>query len=118
MPSLESGAGVTLASSATPVRQLGDRVAESESTLGECVRPGVVMQRQAGQDAGRLKLAQAGSEHVRWRAEVALEVAVPLRAFEETFHDEECPSCPDDFQSGGEVAHAVGSASDFIQNGE
>ncbi len=70
------------------------------------------------QDASRFELAQAGREHVRPQAEVALQVSVPLRPVEESLNDEQRPSCSDDVEGCGEVAHAIGSASGFIQNGE
>ena len=73
---------------------------------------------QTGQYTGRFELAQAGCEHVRRHSEVALQIAVPLRPFEQPFHDEQGPPCSDDVEGRGEVAHAVGSASGFIQNGE
>ena len=73
---------------------------------------------QTGQDAGRFELAQAGREHVRRHSEVALQIAVALRPVEQPLHDEQGPPCSDDVEGRGEVAHAVGSASGFIQNGE
>ena len=48
----------------------------------------------------------------------ALQVAVALWPVEQPFHDEQGPPCSDDVEGRGEVAHSVGSASGFIQNGE
>jgi hypothetical protein len=73
---------------------------------------------QAGQYAGGLELAQAGREHVGRHSEVALQIAVALWPVEQPLHDEQGPPCSDDVEGRGEVAHAVGSASGFIQNGE
>ena len=72
----------------------------------------------AGQHAGRFELAQPSGEHVGRHAEVALQVAVALRPVEQPLDDEQGPPCSDDVEGRGEVAHAVGSASGFIQNGE
>ena len=61
---------------------------------------------------------QPSGEDVGRHAEVALQVAVSLRAREQPFDDEQGPPCSDDVQGRGQVAHAVGSTSGFIQNGE
>ncbi len=73
---------------------------------------------EAVQDSGRLELAEAGSKLVGSHSEFALEIAVTLRPVEQLFHDEQGPPRSDYFEGGGEIAHAVGSASGFIQNGE
>lgn len=101
-----------------PARQRGDRVAEGEASVCERVGAGVVAEGQTGEDARRLEFAQAGCEHVRGDSEVALEIAVALRAVEETLHDEQGPPRPDDVESRRQVAHSAGAASGFIQNGE
>ncbi|GGR17191.1 hypothetical protein GCM10010196_07460 [Agromyces mediolanus] len=77
-----------------------------------------MLEGQAVQQAGLLELAQAHREHVGGRPELALQVAVALRAVEQLLDDAERPAGSDDVEGGGEVAHAVGSASGFIQNGE
>ena len=49
---------------------------------------------------------------------VALQIAVSLRPVEQPLHDEQSPSCANDVEGCGKVAHAFGSVSGFIQNGE
>ncbi|MDF9749607.1 hypothetical protein M2428_001044 [Arthrobacter sp. ES3-54] len=73
---------------------------------------------QTGQYPGRFELTQAGRKNVRRHSEVALQIAVALRPVEQPLHDEQGPPCSNDIEGRGEVAHSVGSASGFIQNGE
>ena len=73
---------------------------------------------QPDEDPGRFELPQPGREHVRRHPELTLEVPVALWALEQSFHDQQRPPWADDVEGGGEVAHAVGSVSGFIQNGE
>ncbi len=73
---------------------------------------------QSGEYASGLELAQSGREHVGRYSEVALEIAVTLWPVEQPIHDKQCPPWTDDVEGRGKVAHAVGWASGFIQNGE
>ncbi len=76
------------------------------------------MEWQTVQDPGRFEFTQPRREHVRPGTEFALQVPVALRALEQLLHDEERPARAEDVESGSEVAHAAGSESGFIQNGE
>ena len=98
--------------------ECNDRLAQGKAAIGQHVGTGVVAERETGQNAGRLEFAQAGREHIRRHSEVALQVAVSLWPVEQSLHDEQCPPCSDDVESRGQVGHAVGWASGFIQNGE
>lgn len=95
-----------------------DRLAQGKSAIGQRVGPGVVPEGETGQHAGGFELAQAGREYVRRHAEVALQVAVALRPVQQSLHDEQSPPGSDNIEGRREVAHAVGSESGFIQNGE
>ena len=75
-------------------------------------------QRQPRQHAGVLEFTQSDREHVGRHAQGALQVAVALRPVEQLLHDEQRPPGSYDVEGGGEIAHGVGSASGFIQNGE
>jgi len=101
-----------------PASEGDDRLAQRKPALGQGVGPGVVPEGQTGQHAGCFELAQAGREYVRRYSKVALQIAVSLRPVEQPLHDEQSPSCADDVEGRGKVAHAFGSVSGFIQNGE
>lgn len=101
-----------------PASERDDRLAQGQAAIGQRVGTGVVSERQAGQDAGRLELAQTGREHVRGHSELALQITVALRPVEQPLHDEQGPAGSDDVESCSQVAHAVGWSSGFIQNGE
>ena len=98
--------------------ECNDRLAQGKAAIGQHVGTGVVAERETGQNAGRLEFAQAGREHVRRHSKVALQIAVSLRSVEQPLHDQQSPSCADDVEGRGKVAHAFESVSGFIQNGE
>ena len=101
-----------------PASERVDRLAQGKPAIGQRVGPGIVPEGQTIQYAGRFKLAQACREYVRRHSEVALQIAVSLRPVEQPLHDEQSPPCPNDVEGSGKVAHVVGAASGFIQNGE
>ncbi|MBP2264745.1 hypothetical protein J3A64_000209 [Pseudarthrobacter sp. PvP004] len=101
-----------------PASQRINRLPQGEPPIGQRVGPRVVPEGQAGQYASGLELAQSGRENVGRHSEVALQIAVALWPVEEPLHDEQGPPRSDDVEGRGEAAHAVGSTSGFIQNGE
>ena len=101
-----------------PSSECNDCVTQIEPALGQRVGAGVVPEGQTGKHAGRFELAQTGREYVRRHPEVALQIAISLRPVKQPLHDEQGPPCSNDVKGRGEAAHAFGSASAFIQNGE
>lgn len=101
-----------------PASERDDRLAQSKPALGQRVGSGVVPERQVGEHAGCFEFARAGRKYVCRYSEVALQIAVSLRSVEQPLDDKQSPSCSNDVESRAEVAHAFGSGSGFIQNGE
>jgi len=116
VPIVRAGGGLSFLGSPPP--ESDDGIAQGEAALGERVRARVVPEGQTVQDPRRFELAQARGEHIRPCSEVALQIPVALGTVEQSLHDEQGPPWSDDVEGRGEVAHAVGSASGFIQNGE
>lgn len=102
----------------TPAAQRVDRLAQRGASIGERIRASVVAQRKSGQHPRPLQLSQAGREDVRRHSQIALQIAVSLRAVEQPPDDEQRPPGTDDVEGCREVAHDVASESGFIQNGE
>jgi hypothetical protein len=70
------------------------------------------------ENAGGFEFAQPSGEHVRAHAQVTLQIAVSSRPVEQLLHDQKGPPRPHDVEGRSQLAHAVGSASAFSQNGE
>ena len=105
-------------SSSTPAAKGVDGLAQVAAALGQGIGAGVVAQWQPIEDAGGFKFAQTRGQDVRRHAEVALQIAIPLGLLQQAFHDQQGPTRADNLKGGGEIAHAPGSVSGFIQNGE
>lgn len=73
---------------------------------------------QAGQDPCGLKLAEAGGQDIGRHTKIPLQIAVALWSVKQPLDDEQRPPRPDNVKGSSQAAHAVGSASGFIQNGE
>ena len=99
-----------------------DRHVFDHQTFGDLAaigqRPFIVLNATDMSLSSRFEFTQADGEHIRPHSEVALQIAVSLRPVEKPLNDEQGPPCPDDLECSSEVAHALGSASGFIQNGE
>ena len=101
-----------------PAGERIDGLTQRDASIGERVCTSVMAQGQSGQHPGCLELSQPGGEHVRRHPELTLQISVPLRSVEKSFDDEQRPSGPDNIEGCGEIAHACGSVSGFIENGE
>jgi len=86
--------------------------------FGERVGPGVVPEGKATENAGRFEFSQTSGEHVRAHPQLTLQIAVASRPVEQLLHDQEGPPRPHDVEGRSQLAHAVGEASAFSQNGE